>query len=80
MVSAMIRRNDNDTRNQRDLYWVTSQGSDGSVITISSQQGTTAGVAYTLGFSGNDLRLSHSETGQTVDVLVSITGLGALNP
>jgi len=45
-----------------------------------SHPGTAGGVSYSLGFTDSDLVISHSETGETVDIAVSVTGLAEIIP
>jgi len=80
LVSVVIRRTDDETRNQRDLFWVTSQGTHGTVTNISSDTGTGGTVSYTLSFSGNDLVLTHSESGYLVSAAISVQGLTGVAP
>jgi len=80
LVSVVIRRSDDETRNQRDLFWVTSQGTHGTVTTVSTQQGTGGGVSYSLSFSGNDLILTHYEAGEEIDAAISVQGLAGVTP
>ena len=79
-LSIVVRRNGNAAFNQRDLYWITTQGADSSITALSTQSGSLGGVAYTLSVSGSDLVFSHSEPGNTVDVVAGISGLRKVAP
>jgi hypothetical protein len=79
-VSVVIRTNSGPTAEQRDLYWVSSNGTTVTITSLAAESAGTAGVTYSLSVSGNDLVISHSEAGKTVDVVAAMSGLRSVSP